>query len=623
MRPLTFFFAVWLLAPDVWAQAPSCAEVETTLGALPISPDAWVVGLQTGESRAATCEIGPQLRCDDIVATPWSARRATWSGTTAEFEALDFSDLRVERASFDGAKWTLKNPSTTAWSADELVIEHSPRSCRWGALRVDGIWVDAATDTQLEGVSVHGLPTFVNAWDKPAPGFLPPTLRYAQAFETSLNAFVLGWLGLGVDGSSEWLGGHALLASDDARVLEVGVVVPDEDDSTAHIVGSVKVSDRVSGMLERSDPSLLDGRGLETGAFSRVEHRSRVGLSLRGTRHALTVFGNEARRVPATGTESLTQAGLKFAAQETLGMVQLDADVDHVSRSIVAPGVDDSVHGSQVALRIALPFGRPSLGVTPGLDAGMTFGIIPSEDGFEASTTASLVPNLEAHLGLLGKFENFDHLLSLRGRLGAEVYGFTQREPLPPRLPAYVFGREADQIFAQVELENGIETRRVRASLPVGLRYSTAEDVSGWMGAAVQSEAVQGRVTLLCEQACEDVHGDVSGRLTVGRVTLAAGASKGQPATGFLAGMGVTSGPGTDALLATKEGGDGWTGLGRVNFRLARFESDLRVFSAEKTQGTDLNLHFNTGLGWRLSLAGGLDVKTKTHVVMGGVTFRP
>ncbi len=624
-RPFLFMrFFILIIALLVGATAnavelPDCQRLQHVLSPLPLNAAAFADGISRKEIVAARCVVDANLlRCDDVVGQGWSAAEVVFLKSNLDYRLLVLPDSKSDEAEWIDGQWSLKRLEFDGFRIDEALVSNT---CVLKGVTGNRLEADQIDGTDLHGVRVAGLPTFATQADVASPGFLPPTFRYADISEFSASGFVTGSMGLGLNvAPTEWYGVHGLLASDQARVIELGVNSADLSTFQTYIAGNLSYGDRISGMAEWGDSRAIELRELETGAFLRSDQRTRFGASARSSGHELSTSIEE---YEAFGRDRMRRAKIRFGSDESLGYVVLKTDAEHESRWIERRlvGEDVSVHSALVALRAEVPLDGRGWAVSPAVDMNMSFGVVPTDDGFEASTTASVTPNIYMHTGVVGRFDRWSHRLGLSTRAGAEVYGFSQREPLPPRVPDYLFAREPGAYFVNAALEQAVEASTWRLAFPVGMllrRLDQDPFITPWSRLSLQGPGFVVETTASCVAECSELRALVSAEATWGFLTVfgAAGNAQAERWDG-----GLWAGPGFPAFPSSPLNSN-FTALAGIRAHLDRYYASARTFSGDYISGFDASMGWNPGLGWSIGLGGGLKFESGDVALRAGLTHR-
>lgn len=625
-RPFLFMrFIILIIALLVGATAeavelPDCQRLQQVLSPLPLSAAAFADGMSRKEIVATRCVVGSDaLRCEGVVGQGWSAAEVSFLNTSLSYRVLQVLSSNSEEAQWIDGKWSLKRLELDDFRIDEALVSDT---CVFSGVTGNDLEADQLDGAALHGVRVSGLPTFATHANTPSPGFLPPTFRYYDISEFSASGFVTGSLGVGVNvAPTEWYGVHGLVASEQARVLELGVNSPDLSTFQTYVVGNLSYGDRISGMAEWGDSRAVQLRELETGAFLRSDQRTRAGGSARSPEHELSTSFED---YDAPGRDRMRRAKIRFGSDETLGYVVLKTDAEHESRWMEKRlvGEDVSVHSALVSLRAEVPVDGRGWAVSPALDMNMSFGVVPTDDGFEASTTASVTPNILLRTGIVGRFDGWAHRLGLSTRAGIEVYGFSQREPLPPRVPDYLFDREPGAYFINSTLEQAIEASQWRLAFPVGMllrRLDDNADITPWSRLSLQGPGgFVVETTASCVAECSELRALVSVEATWGLLTVfgAAGDTQADRWDG-----GLLAGPGFPAFPIAPVNSN-FTALAGVRAHLDRYYASVRTFSGDYISGFDTSMGWNPGLGWSVGVGGGLKFESGDVALTAGLTHR-
>ncbi len=600
-------------------ELPDCQRLQQALSPLPLNAAAFADGLSRHEIVATRCVAGADLlRCEGVVGQGWSAAEVTFLKSDLNYRLLVLPSSKSEEAQRIGGNWSLKRLELDGFQIEDAFVSDT---CVFSRVSGKGLEADEIDGVGLDGVSVAGLPTFATQANTPSPGFVPPTFRHYDISEFSASGFLTGSLGLGLNiAPTEWYGVHGLVASDQARVIEIGVNSPDFSTFQTYVVGALSYGDRISGAAEWGDSGALQLRELETGAFLRSDQRTRVGASARSAEHEL---GTSIEEYDAPGSDRMRRAKIRFGSDESVGYMVLKTDAEHESRWIEKRlvGEDVSVHSALVSLRAEVPLDGRGWAVSPALDMDMSFGVVPTDDGFEASTTASVTPNIYMRSGVVGRFDGWAHRLGLSTRAGIEVYGFSQREPLPPRVPDYLFDREPGAYFVNAALEQSVEATRWRLAFPFGIllrRLDEDADLTPWGRLSLQGPGFVVETTASCVAECSDVRALVSAEATWGFLTVfgAAGDTQAERWDG-----GLLSGPGFPVFPGAPENSN-LTALAGVRAHVDRYYVSARTFSGDYISGFDASMGLKPGLGWSVGLGGGLKFESGDVALSAGLTHR-
>jgi hypothetical protein len=202
-----------------------------------------------------------------------------------------------------------------------------------------------------------------------------------------------------------------------------------------------------------------------------------------------------------------------------------DLDVSHQIQM-----ANRQVHSSDLALRIAYSATRSSVRIVPHLDVLTNFGVIPTESGFEASTSASLMPGFEAAVPFVARFESWTHRVTPRAHASAEVYGFAQRGILPTDVPPFLFTRRPGLIAGQVAVDQVFEASEFRLSVPVGTLLISDRDIlslSPYVSADLDWKQWRLRSVVICEDSCSRVEHQSTIGLTTSSTHAEIGVSRG------------------------------------------------------------------------------------------------
>lgn len=613
MRVPSFLTAVlWVSTATGSEPPPTCKALEDAFGALPVSSTELSAALAS-DGRAESCRFdaaagGAHIECDNIHLTGISADRVS-VGEVVVWEGLAGTRFSVGRLERGANRWLA---SAIVWHTWEISsVRRDATGCVLEGVRGHGLAIDAVTADGPQDVSVDGMPTFIHAWETVSPGFLPPAFRFAEVVEAEASGVV--WRNLGVVGfgGDHTLGGGLIWVTDDAAVASL-TAVNEGDAWKPAVTGEVALA-RASAHLELAPQTTAALRAMDWGALARDYRVTQAGASLRGDEHALSVGAGSS----VWGSFQTREANLEFGADAVVGGVRIDADVRHASRWVEDPLDTKSVHGSLVGVRVVRPFGLPAFQVAPAVDAFMTYGLLPSDEGLDASTTASVHPSLLAEVIARGRFSDWWHRVGVRGRAAVEVYGFTQRAPSRPRSLAYLWDREDGAALAQVELVNAFEGRTWSIDVPVGISYR--QPSNEWRP-TVRSELSWGpwRVTAraACGSGCDAYAFDANVEARWPAFGLAAGVADGE----------------LEGLWATQRSiwADLWRGQTTADERvwMARIgwqpwtvaNAEARVFSAPSRQGGLLWLAFAPRLGFEVGA--GLGVETRRQEATGTVGLR-
>ncbi len=618
MRFFVFIIGFLGCASAQASELPDCNRLQESLRALPLSVSEFADAVSRKQIIADQCVWdGKSLLCRSVSGPGWSAADVEYRDTQAAFHDLILLNVEAKHAQWQDDFWTLDTVDFAGFHIGKALLADS---CVFRDLVGDGIEIDRIDGNRTQGVSVEGLPTFAEQAGQPSAGFLPPVIRYSDLLEFAASGFFTGSLGVGANiAPGEWYGVHGLAASDNARVFEVGVNTPDLSTFDSYVVGELSLGDRVSGTAEWGHSDALRMRELDTGAFSRSDQRTRFGASVRGASHELTT-SMEDYDVP--GVDRFRRAKIRFGSDETLGRVLLKTDAEHESRWIEQrlAGESVSVHSALVALRAEVPLRGRGWAVAPAVDMNMSFGVVPTDDGFEASTTASVVPNLYLHTGMIGRFAGWSHRIGLSARAGVEVYGFSQREPLPPRVPDYLFDREPGGFFVGSALEQSIEAGNLRVSLPVGVmlnRRDQEPELTPWTTLSIQgSSQFVVETHALCVDGCSRLQLLTSAEIAWDELSVfgAVGDTQFGRSDSFLLG-----GPAAAAFSRNLEDKN-FGALVGARVRLGRYYTSARVFSGEQQSGLDASMGWSPGLGWNVGLAGGLKFESNDVALTAGLS---
>jgi hypothetical protein len=626
-RPFLFMrFVILIIALLVGATAhavdlPDCQRMQQVLSPLPLNAAAFAGGMAHKRIVATRCVVGADsLRCEGVVGQGWSAAEVTFLKTSLSFRLLALPSSKSEEAEWINGRWSLKRLELDDFRIDEALVSDT---CVFKGVTGNDLEADQLDGVDVYGVYVSGLPTFATQANTSSPGFLPPTFRYYDDIgELSASGFVTGTMGLGLNvAPTEWYGVHALVASDQTHVIELGINSPDLSTFQTYVVGELSYGEWVSGVAEWGDSSALRLRELETGASLRSDQRTRVGASARSPGHELSTSIEE---YDAPGRDRMRRAKIRFGSDETLGYVILKSDAEHESRWIEKRlvGEEVSVHSALVSLRAEVPMDGRGWAVSPAVDMNMSFGVVPTDDGFEASTTASVTPNVFLRTGVVGHFDSWVHRLGLSTRAGLEIYGFSQREPLPPRVPDYLFDREPGAYFVNAAMEQSIEASQWRLAFPIGMllrRLDEDSNITPWVRLSIQGPGgFVVETTASCVGECSEVRTLVSTEATWGFLTVfgAAGDTQAERWDG-----GLVAGPGFPVFSGAVENSN-FTALAGARTQLNRFYASARTFSGDYISGFDASMGWNPGLGWSVGLGGGLKFESGEVALNAGLTHR-
>lgn len=601
---------VTLLWGGVLFAEPVCHDWRERLNSLPETADEFASVIAAGAVSAEHCELGASFVCYNVHGPDWALTRIEF-GNTLKIEGLKFADFSAKRASFDGSQWLLADVTTPTFKATQLTVGSDCAFEGFASSRV------VASHVGIDGVSevsVEGLPTFANQVNQPSGGFVPPVVRVADQVEVAASGFVLGWLGVGVNvAPNEYTGGHLLAVTDGTRVLEVGAVALD-DQVKGHAIGEANIDNLVSSSLEWGPHELLQPRELETGAFYRHDQRSQIGASIRGLDHAATTSIDSRA---GEDLDTVWRGQLLFGNDAEVGGVTISTDLIHRSEWHTRQINDEtqSVHGSALGLRVSHRMGD-GIFVEPAVDMAMTFGVVPTEDGYQASTTATVVPNLVIGSSLVGRFESIEHRIAVTVRGGAEVYGFTQREPLPPRTLDFLYQRESDLLVLQGQLVQSLETRSLQLVWPIGVEYR-ADDFWAWTGLGVHTDAISADMRGGCDDSCEEP-------TYLGEVGLSRGGLGIQLAGGRADARRLASWTGRGPLNLTLI--EPSTSLGRAatlstSYQLNHMLAGIQGVLGQERKASTAFAMWQFALGWNLGARVGYDFTENAVAVMAGVGY--
>jgi hypothetical protein len=233
-----------------------------------------------------------------------------------------------------------------------------------------------------------------------------------------------------------------------------------------------------------------------------------------------------------------------------------------------------------------------------------------------------VTPNVFLRTGVVGHFDSWVHRLGLSTRAGLEIYGFSQREPLPPRVPDYLFDREPGAYFVNAAMEQSIEASQWRLAFPIGMllrRLDEDSNITPWVRLSIQGPGgFVVETTASCVGECSEVRTLVSTEATWGFLTVfgAAGDTQAERWDG-----GLVAGPGFPVFSGAVENSN-FTALAGARTQLNRFYASARTFSGDYISGFDASMGWNPGLGWSVGLGGGLKFESGEVALNAGLTHR-
>ncbi|MEZ4460372.1 MAG: hypothetical protein R3E66_11730 [bacterium] len=599
-----------LMGAQAMAQPPTCDDLRAVVGPLPVNAQDLATQISDQTLSTTSCVFDGGLTCQSPTGITWKAKSVQIGPASARYLDLESNTLRVTRIDWVDERWTLTGVVGRGFVAEEVSIA---QGCRWSGLSAEDVTAERVDADAARGVVVHELPTWVQTPGAGGPGFVPPVVRVGDFVDASASAFVTPNVGVGVDiAPSHFYGGHLLGVSDNTRVVALGATYGD-DVVHLHAVGTAEISDVLSADLRLGPADLLGNRALETRSFLAREQRSRLGFSLRSSLHAANVA-----IMTRTGTiPDDRRALLRFGGDTRVGGLTLEADLIHRS-SWQDDGFTEgerSVHGSAVGLRLLKTLGRPGAYVEPRVDALMTFGVVPTNDGYLGSATATVVPQLVMAGAIVGRFEGLRHDLALRVRGGAEVYGFTQREPLPPRSIPFVYGREPSLWFIEAIHTQTLQTPSLTVTWLTKLR-SDPTQTWGTTGLDARWKRVGVSSTWGCSLDCQDVEHLSALRIDADILRVGVGVGRGEARTfQDLTDAGVVS-----DLVSGPQAMHELSGIASVTVVLGNW-SIWSAGTLSDVAAANGGLTWDSGLGWHIAAGLGYDARSDRSLATVGVQY--
>jgi len=488
---------------------PSCEKLVSELAILTISEGELAQQFYEGKASAERCTFGDFVVCDalnlgEVAMGSWESR----DGLTVAKD-VRWPGGRLSGAQISESEWTLDEVHLPQYGLHVQRIVRTNSSCHRTGLRFSQVEVEEISDQDVRGlVRVDSLP--ISRF-----GLLPPRVRIAEGdLEGSVFATLMqfgearhvGVVGLtGNFSPGGWFGGGLTFASVDVEgrpqwmSLELNV----DEDLSISTLGTLAMhgedSHRLGGTLEIAPSRVWSLRRLENNAW-RSTQESVVGVSLRGSSHELTlgtgIFGNS----------DLTDVFLRFGSSVGTNRWKTHLDLEHLSTR--APTQVKHAHSSVVGVRVEHEVLRGATSLKPFMDIVANFGVIPTEVGFEASTSAALMPGADFSTTVIGRFESGRHILRPRIFGSAEVYGFTQRGILSPDETPFPFTRRPGLYHGWAGLDQEWQGAvSFRAPLGVHVQGDSSEEIRvspiGELRLDIQSIRVGGAVR--CAQECQGV----------------------------------------------------------------------------------------------------------------------
>lgn len=605
---LTLFFPAFAQGQAV----VDCAQWRANLSNLVLSERQLFERFHQGTASAKKCEIDSKVECFDLTLESFSAQRWMCDSQTCETSSVTFATGQTAKsASLSPNGWVVSGLQTSQGvHVEKLIIADT--ECSWSGVRWNTVTIDK-WDDEASGIRAHGLP--LQTWPLGHVGLLPPALRVSSTLqELSLMAQLssLGtdhyrknisvisnvtpgdWFGAGIGLTTLDATGGLLWSTIEANFGQGRILA-----MTGELALHGEDTNRLGAHLELGSTPVWSLRRLEHNAFLQTSPLTIVGASLRGGSHELTI------RTSMTDDSQMELLSIRYGTQFQSRRWISDVDVTH---QIV---VDErQVHSSDLGLRVGYSLFGGAVQIMPHVDILANFGVIPTESGFEASTSASLMPGLRASVPLVGKFGGLTHRMVPRAHVSAEVYGFTQRGILSPEVPEFLFTRRPGLIVGHLGVDQTVETEAFQLSFPIGAHIvfdreteRTSPYVTGrldWQQWRLQSKLI-----------CEDVCTQIDQLATLGFVTpnsfIEIGASHGisfwglhQAATTSLLEQWRVADPALD---------DGTHGHLRLRARMGDLGLESLLVSDFEEVGATGGISWNLrDLGWAWSARAGLDM---------------
>lgn len=505
----SLLIAILMLPALAYAETTiPCESLKESVSTAFWTPEALALRLANQTLSAETCAFDTGIRCkglrsDDFIIEEWEWSAGTWSMAGMELKTSGQS-TKIARLTGTPTEFRAENVGIGAFHGGQF----DSTTCSWTGVESVGIRAEQL-QAQAEGLKVNGLPVSGDG----SLGLLPP--RYATDLtihEASAAAMLFRFefpreslgLGLGAYGSNEWFGAGVVLSQAESAQetdwLSVQALWGQEPLISA--VGELGIAADSAHRLgftafEGSDDVLR----LRLGEAKRLDHSrgSSFGLSLRGTHHSFTLFGESSDYQRPGGL------GLLFEAASEGPLVRSKTQLLYLGKLF-----DSSwVHSINAGVGLTHRFGRGALALEPGLNLLGNFGVVPTEVGFEGSTSASLLPELKGEINIEGRFSNFTHILRPKGQISYEVYGFSQRGLLNQDAAPFEFTRRPGLHFGWAGLEQELESRAFGLRVPIGM-YLDGDAVASQWGLHTGLRVVLGNVELgadfRCPSPCEEVN---------------------------------------------------------------------------------------------------------------------
>jgi hypothetical protein len=165
----------------------------------------------------------------------------------------------------------------------------------------------------------------------------------------------------------------------------------------------------------------------------------------------------------------------------------------------------------------------------PAFTLYTNYGVIPAEQGFEASSSGGILASFESSTSFTGRFESFVHIISPRLQIGRELGGLAQRAPLPDDAPEYLFTRVENFNWGVLQLTNTVAGDGWSWSMPVGVVASGDDEEFArprpWLQSQLSIGVVGVSGSLLCDRGCGQLAGALRGWVwgRLGRVSAEVG----------------------------------------------------------------------------------------------------
>lgn len=456
------------------------------------------------ETLRADSAEGVSLRVANlqVVAERWTAAEGFEGITIVRGEeAFEAETARRSESGwqFAGLRWgKAEAPIQAACGAEAPSVETSATG--EGAITTAG-------EATIEGLTVGFVPYGTVSSGASSSGLTPPSFRAsADAVEFEASGYVapLGSL-VAVAAPGDWYGGGVRIHSQRGGLDLQGRYDQETGGFEPFAWGAATFGSerqRIDVQLEHpSRQKHADLRLLESDAFLRGFRRSSMGANLSGRSYGLRMDSTW-----ITDSSGMTGADLaaNFGARsEVVSFLELDLDLDH--RSVVV--ADESTHSSTASARLRAPIGsRSKVWAAPSLGMFTNYGVLPTNLGFEASSSGGLFAIMDAGASWSGSFPSVRHRFSPRLQVGRELFGIEQRAPLPADAAEYLFTRVEQAHWGVLTAENSFTlARSVLTVTPAAVLLGAGVDLGELAPAAdgqLEFEHVEFGGSVVCRSEC-------------------------------------------------------------------------------------------------------------------------